>query len=150
MISGANHVTYCYPCVRNPRAIAVIFVKMRKLNKNKMDIVINDNRKIVAIQEEFSAQFPNLELFFHAKSGNSDGRPSEKIIRESSKTLNECRVMHFSGKITILPSMTIAELKSHFSDRYGLSVEISAKTTNGTKDYPVNEQRTLEELNHGQ
>jgi hypothetical protein len=115
-----------------------------------MNIVINNNRKIFAIQEEFSRKFHNLQLFFHAKPSNSEGVPSAKIIHESSKTLNECRVMHHNGKLEIQPSMTIPELKSHFSDRYGLSVEIFPILPNGSFEYSFDDKSTLEELNHEQ
>jgi len=115
--------------------------------KIKMKIVINNNRKIFAIQEEFSKMFPGLNIEFCAKPSRPGASPSKKLIRHSSKTLQDCRAISKEGTIDILPSMNVSDLKENFRDVYGLSIEIFRKAENGADDTPVSDKLTLEEAN---
>jgi hypothetical protein len=112
-----------------------------------METVINNNRKVYAIQKEFNTLFPKLKIQFYAKPANPNGEHSPKLITKSSKSLKDCRAIHEEGIIEILPSMTIAELKSRFSDTYGLFIEINHMSTDGTEQNPVDESLTLGENN---
>jgi len=112
-----------------------------------MKIVINNNRKISAIQQEFGKMFPGLTLAFYAKPSHPGAAPSEKLIRHSGKTLQDCRAISNDGVIEILPSMNISDVKGNFRDVYGLSVEIFKKGRNGPNENPVNDNLTLEEIN---
>jgi ribosomal protein L36 len=112
-----------------------------------MKIVINNNRKIFAIQEEFSNMFPGLEIDFYAKSSQHGGAPSKKLVRHSSKTLQECRVIRREGTIEILPTMNISDLKGNLRDIFGLSAEIFRKAENGSDEIPASDELTLEETN---
>ena len=93
-----------------------------------MKIVINNNRKIFAIQEEFKTIFPSLEIEFFAKPNNKGAAPSKKLIMHSSKTLQECRAVGNEGTIEILPTMDPDDIKGNFSDIFGLSVEIVSRS----------------------
>ena len=112
----------------------------------KMKIVINNSRKIFAIQEEFSKMFPGLKIVFFAKPSKPGAAPSKKLIRHSGKTLQECRAISMEGTIEILPSMIISYLKENFRDAYVLSVEIFQKGENGSNENPVSDNLTLEEI----
>jgi hypothetical protein len=112
-----------------------------------MKIAINNSRKIFAIQEEFSNMFPCLKLEFFAKPSRPGAAPSKKLVRHSSKTLQDCRAISREGTIDILPSMNISDLKENFRDIYGLSVEIFRKAENGADDTLVSDKLTLEEAN---
>jgi non-canonical (house-cleaning) NTP pyrophosphatase len=113
-----------------------------------MKIEINNRRKIFAIQEEFSTNFPNLKIEFYAKPSKSGGAPSPKLVRHSSKTLKECRSISEEGTIEILPSMNISELKDSFRNTYGLSVEIFQKAENESDAKPVGDSQTIKEINN--
>jgi len=89
-----------------------------------MQIVINNHRKIFAIQKEFSQVFPELTIDFYAKPSNSGSGPSSKMVKHSSRSLQDCRAISKQGTIEILPSMSIPDMKENFRDVYGLSVEI--------------------------
>ena len=112
-----------------------------------MKIVINNNRKIFAIQEEFSKMFPGLTIAFYAKPNKPGAVPSTKLIRHSGKTLQDCRAIGNEGTIEILPSMNISDLKENFRDVYGLSVEIFQKGGNGSNKDPISDNLTFEEIN---
>ena len=112
-----------------------------------MKIIINNYRKIFAVQQEFSAVFPDLKINFLAKPNTNGGTPVKKIVK-NSKSIGECRTIHSSGFITILPEMTVGELKQHFSDVYGLSIELFVKSgDNNWKESTLSENTLLSELN---
>jgi hypothetical protein len=112
-----------------------------------MKIVINSSRKISAIQEEFSAMFPELTVAFYAKPSHPGAAPSEKLIRHSGKTLQDCRINRHDGTIEIQPAMNVAELKENLQDIFGLSVEIFQKTHDGSYGNPVGDKLILEKTN---
>ncbi len=112
-----------------------------------MKIVINNHRKIFAIQEEFNNLFPGLKIKFHAKSSKSGAASSVKLVVHSGRTLQDCRTTSKQGTITILPTMNVSDLKENFSNVYGLSVEISRKGNPGGIENPLSDKLTLEENN---
>lgn len=112
-----------------------------------MEIVINNNRKIFAIQEEFNNMFPGLAIAFYAKPNKSGGAPSTKLVQHSSKTLHDCRSINKEGTIEILPTMNISELKKYFRDIFELSIEIFQKGEERAEENPISEKQTFEELN---
>jgi len=111
-----------------------------------MKIVINNHRKIFAIQEEFSKMFPALTIAFYAKPSNPGAAPSTKLIRHSGKTLQECRSINKEGTIEILPTMNSSDLKKYFRDVFGLAVEIFQKAGNGSNETPASDKLTFEEI----
>ncbi len=112
-----------------------------------MEITLNDHRKIVAIQKDFSDMFPNLKLEFYAKLNKGDGSPSVKLMKHISKTIAECRTINKAGNITIQPNMTIGELEQGFMDTYGLSVEVFHKSASEWLGTKGNNDRTLDKQN---
>ncbi len=111
-----------------------------------MKILINDRRKLFAIQEDFSGMFPCLELRFFARPKNLKSSASRKLV-ENSKTLGECRIVHTKGTLTITPQMSVAELEENFRSIYGLSVQVVAKIANKRITLRTRKEITLEELN---
>jgi len=112
-----------------------------------MKITINDHRKIFAIQEEFNNMFPYLKLEFFSKPHKKDGAPTKKFIKHDSKTLGDCRTIHNDGEITIIPTMTVAELEQRFADVYGLGIDVLRKSGKGWLETTVTNNWTLEEQN---
>ena len=116
-----------------------------------MKLLINDHRKIFAIQEDFNKLFPFLKIEFFSKPPRIKAGSSGKLIKYSSKTLGECRIIHNKGKLTITPQMTVAELVQNFRDVYGLTVKIFRKSGNAFLETTVTGKWTLEEQNlHGE
>jgi len=112
-----------------------------------MKILINDRRKIHAIQEDFNKQFPYLKLEFFSKPHSIGGGSAKKLIKVPSKTLGECRTIHDSGTITITPQMTVADLEQNFRDIYGLSAQVFRKSGKVWLETTVTDVWTLEEQN---
>ena len=109
-----------------------------------MKIIINDHRKNFAVQEECNKLYPDLKIEFLSKPGKVGGAHSEKIIKETGKTLGECRVVHTKGELTLLHSMTVGDLNQALSDTYGLSAMILRKSGTQWIETKVNEQLGIE------
>ena len=113
-----------------------------------MKIIINDHRKIFAIQEEFQKMFPYLKLEFFSKPHSQGGSSPKKLIKHPSKTLGECRTIHSKGTITITPQMTVAVLEQNMNDVFGLSVQVFRKSGNAWLETSVTDNWTLEQQNN--
>ena len=113
----------------------------------KMKIIINDRRKIFAVQKEFSEMFPYLKIEFFGKPNKAGAASSNKLMKQAAKTLGECRTIHKSGTITITPKMTVADLEDNFNDVYGLSAIIFRKSGKIWLETTVTDKWTLEEQN---
>lgn len=112
-----------------------------------MKVIINDKRKIFAIQEEFNKLFPYLKLEFFSKPHKPGGANGKKFIKHNSKTLGECRTIHNKGQITITPQMTVSDLEQRFGDVYGLGVQVFRQSGKVWLETTVTDNWTLEEQN---
>lgn len=112
-----------------------------------MKITINDKRKIFAVQEAFTEAFPYLKLEFFSKPHKPGGASAKKFIKQSSKTLGDCRTVHNNGTITITGNMTVGELEQRFSDVYGLGVQVFRKSGKIWLETTVTDNWTLDRQN---
>ncbi|HTB30584.1 MAG TPA: hypothetical protein VK808_01070 [Bacteroidia bacterium] len=112
-----------------------------------MEITINDERKIFAVQKEFSDMFPFLKLEFFSKSNKGGGAPSSKLMKHISKTIAECRTIHSAGHIKIRPQMTVGEVEQNFRDVFGLSVQVFRKYADNWMQITNTENLSLEKQN---
>ncbi len=112
-----------------------------------MKITINDNRKILNIQEEFNTVFPYLKLEFFSKSHNSTSESTKKFEKNNCNTLDECRTIRNNNKIEIIPEMTVLDLEKSFKDVYGLKVQLYRKSGKVWLETTITEGWTLEEQN---
>ncbi|HSY75378.1 MAG TPA: hypothetical protein VK890_00900 [Bacteroidia bacterium] len=112
-----------------------------------MKIIINDHRKIFAIQKAFSEMFPFLKLEFLAKPGKVGGASPKKMLISPSKTIGQCRVVHSKGTLTILAHMTVSDLEQSFNDTFGLSVRVFRKSGKVWLETSATDMWTLEKEN---
>lgn len=112
-----------------------------------MKIVINDHRKIFAVQKEFSEMFPYLKIEFLAKPKKSGAAASSKVIKLAAKTIGDSRTEHTKGTLTISPSMTVAELESSFRDIFGITAVVLRKSGKIWLKATVTDKWTLEDQN---
>ena len=59
-----------------------------------MKIIINDNRPISTIQEEFNTIFPYLKLEFFSTPHKPGESSAKKFVKHPSKLLGECRTVY--------------------------------------------------------
>lgn len=113
-----------------------------------MQITINDERSIFAIQQEFTSLFPYLKLEFFSKLHRA-GRPTLlKFMEPNGKKLGAFRTEHNSGVIPITPEMTVSELEQLFGDQYGLGVQVFRKSGSVWLETVLTDNRTLGEQNN--
>jgi hypothetical protein len=112
-----------------------------------MKIIINDERKIFAIQEEFNKQFPFLKIEFFRKPSGPKAVPSKRIVIHPSKSVGECRTIHEFGSLTVTPHMTVAELEQNLRDVFGLSTQIFRKSGKNWLETSSTDGWTLEKEN---
>lgn len=112
-----------------------------------MKITINDTRKISEIQEEFNAVFPFLKLEFFSRPHKAGAGSAKKFLKAGTKTLGECRTVHNTGKITVSPNMTVADLEQKFTQVYGLGVQVFRNSGKVWLETTVTDSWTLEEQN---
>lgn len=117
------------------------------VGKLKMKIKINDSKKISAIQEEFNELFPYLKIEFFSLPHKLGEGTLKKNIKNSNKTLGECRTIHKNGVLTIYSTMTVWDLEQLFNDTYGLSVQVFRKSGKAWLETTVTDRWTLEEQN---
>ena len=116
-----------------------------------MEIRIDDTKKLSTIQTEFSETFPYLMLEFFTRPHNIGTPSPKKIMIPIVKTVGQCRSVHTQGKLTIIPSMTVAALEQVFNETYGLSVQVFRKSGNVWLETTVTDGWTLEKQNrHGE
>lgn len=111
-----------------------------------IQIEINNDRKVFAIRELFSHTFKNLKLEFYAKPHTEDGPHPDKIIRNSSFTIGDCRTDGRNGMLVIKPEMTAEELKNYLRNTFGLETEIY-KWSDASWQVKDSNEMTLEKLN---
>lgn len=114
-----------------------------------MKIIINNHRKIFAIQQEFNEVFHNLKIEFYQKPSSPGGTSSKKLVDSSNKTLGDCRAINTEGVIAISPLMNIGELKQIFSNVYEITVDIFQRNAiNSWHELPVTERAILQVVNN--
>jgi hypothetical protein len=112
-----------------------------------MKMIIQNERTIHDIQEEFHAMFPYLKLEFFSKL-HDPGKPSHlKFMLSPEQTLGESRSVHNEGEIIITPQLTVSELEQQFGDLFGLGVQVFRKTGSTWIETIMTDNETLQEQN---
>ncbi len=93
-----------------------------------MNIIINDERYISSIQEEFHEVFPFLKLEFFSQLHEPGQGNGFLQVQPSNKKLGEIRKIDTAGEIIITPKMTVAQLEQAFGKTYGLGVQVFRKS----------------------
>ncbi len=112
-----------------------------------MKIIINDHRKIHALQEEFNNLFPYLKIEFLGKASGAMASPSPKSVASNSQKLGEVRIMHNKGTVTISPEMSSSELEQDFRDVFGLNVRFYRKSGKEWLSITTTDKWSLEQQN---
>nr|WP_294858547.1 hypothetical protein [uncultured Fluviicola sp.] len=93
-----------------------------------MKITINDQQTISQVRDSFNKLFPFLKLEFFSKR-HAPGQPSPfQFLIQKDIALKDCRTIHNSGEITIIPDMKVNELEQLLWDKYGLGVQVFRKS----------------------
>ncbi|HSH68185.1 MAG TPA: hypothetical protein VLB84_20815 [Bacteroidia bacterium] len=112
-----------------------------------MKIIINDNRKIADIQEEFHKNFPYLKLVFFSQTHEPKAGTSRVLMQPANKTVGECRTKHNKGIIEIEPGMSVMQLEQHLNNIFGLGVQVFRQSGRVWLETTITDSWTLEEQN---
>lgn len=88
-----------------------------------MNIHIDDNKSIAAVQKEFADAFPYLRLEFFAKPHMFGAGSARRDMLDHKTKLKECR-LKAEGNMIIRPEMTVSDLEKHFKEKYRLFVQV--------------------------
>ena len=113
-----------------------------------MEIRIDDNKHISAIQAEFTRLFPYLKLEFFSMPHQAGQLTAEKYLISPVRTIGECRKVHRSGSIAVFPQMSVTQLEREFQHTYGLSVQVFRKSGDTWLETGVTDNWTLEKQNN--
>lgn len=112
-----------------------------------MEILIDRNKKLSALQSDFQKLFPFLKIEFYNQFHEEQEGSLKEVILNHDLSIKEVtdhalpRVIKISGK------MTAEELETAFADIYGLSVQVFRKAGGIWIQTIATDNLTLDELN---
>lgn len=110
-------------------------------------MIINDNRKIADIQEEFTQKFPYLRIQFYQQPHIAGEGSSVREQISEEKTIGSVRQIHNDGDFTINDQMVVGEFEKSFYEKFGLSVQVFRKSGGLWMQTTSTDQWTLAEQN---
>jgi len=95
-----------------------------------MEILIQDERKVKEIMQEFNEGFPYLKLeFFSMYHRKGELSPKDQLIAHEA-VLGQIRKKHNSGTINLDASKSVTQVESEFAEDFGLFVQVFRRSGN--------------------
>ena len=114
-----------------------------------MEIIIEKNKTLGRIQDEFHKRFPYLKIMFYDQShSKGEGTPRTSTL-DNRLTIGEVQKFDKSGVIEITGLMKVSELEKDFDTKYGLPIQVLRKSgkiwlqTSSTDEWTLAEQNQL-------
>lgn len=95
-----------------------------------MKLIINDNKTIQEIQDEFNTVFKYIKLEFFKKAHKVGEASAKKDLLDSNKTLGEIRTVHNEGELMITADMLVSQVETAFEEKFGVHVQVFRKQNN--------------------
>ena len=111
-----------------------------------MKILLQSNRKVGDIREEFNNSFPYLQLVFLSKKEDAKGVAATEEIEPGARLIEVSGILK-EGDIEIRSTETVKEVERRFEKQYGLPVRILRKQKGVWLDTIVTDDLTLHEQN---
>lgn len=114
-----------------------------------MTIVINDNRWLHDLQNEFSKIFPFLKIEFFKKrhSDRESGKPHLRLVETGAQKVCDVRKTHEEGELEINSGMTVEQLETFFFNQFSLPVQVFRKAGRLWLETTVTSKWTLQQQN---
>ncbi|MCE9538132.1 MAG: hypothetical protein K8R85_02810 [Bacteroidetes bacterium] len=112
-----------------------------------MKITIDNNSKLVEIQEEFTKMFPFLKIEFFLKKLTPTALSPQKLVKSTVKAIAKDSINDEKTKIIITPQMTVSHLEESFNSEYGISIKVYRNSWRVWLETTVTGCWTLEEQN---
>ncbi|HWI92355.1 MAG TPA: hypothetical protein VNT20_13835 [Flavisolibacter sp.] len=110
-----------------------------------MIILLQSNRTVEQMKEDFSNAFPYLKISFFTKKQESEGALTEEV--DPSAQLIEVSSVLKDGDTVVNSTDTIKEAEQKFEKQYGLPVHIFRKQNGVWMDTTITDDLTLQEQN---
>jgi len=112
-----------------------------------MHIEINDNTRLLELQQVFSQYYPYLQIEFYRKPHKKYEGSEEKDLIDPHTTVGEIIKTHVSGILQIQPLEHVSDLEREIQTRFGISVQIFKKENKGWEQTTGMDDFTLKDLN---
>ncbi len=87
-------------------------------------MIISDDITLSEIQEAFHEKFPYLKIeFFKTPHQPGEGSPASDLLDHNLK-IGAVRTVHNNGELSINGHLKARSLEAHFSEMYGLNVQV--------------------------
>lgn len=116
-----------------------------------MKLIINDDKMIKTIQEEFTHAFPFLKIEFFSKRHKKGEGSSKAFLKKENARIGDCRKKGSSGTISISGKQKVSEIEQLFQEVFGLPAQIFRKSgkiwleTTSTDDWTLDKQNAQAE-----
>jgi hypothetical protein len=89
-----------------------------------MNLIIDQDKTIKSVQEDFQRHFPFLMIEFYSKPHQAGEGSPKKYQIKNSLTISEAQNNSKSGTVRIMPDMKVKDLENIFEEIFGLYVQI--------------------------
>jgi hypothetical protein len=117
------------------------------IKKTNREMVINKQKKLKQIKDEFQEQFPFLKLEFYSGFYKQGEGSDKKTMLANDLTIGEVCKLTTEEIISISESMKVSELEKAFKDIFGLSVQVFRKSNNLWLQTTITDGWSLEKQN---
>lgn len=115
-----------------------------------MQLLLNSDRYIWEIQQEFNQAFPYLKLEFFSRSHNSRQPANGKKIISPQHRIGEAARVELNNTLEFSEGMSVSDLENELKDRYGLSAQVFRRSGNIWLETTMTDKWTLKQQNdHG-
>ncbi len=110
-------------------------------------MIIQEDKTLKAVQQEFNALFPLLKIeFYDVQHAAGEGSLPFQQLNDYSKTIAAVRRIKRIGDLLIHEQMKVNELEQNFYELFGLNVQVFRKSghawiqTTATDHWTLSEQ----------
>jgi hypothetical protein len=90
-------------------------------------MIINDNKTLKELKEEFKTKFPHLSIQFYNTSHNpNEGNIRQNILDENLK-VGDVRTLHIEGEMSIDGHLKTSAFEQMFKNTFGVNVQVFRK-----------------------
>lgn len=113
-----------------------------------MKMIIDDQAKLIEIQEEFNKHFPFLRLaFFNFDPSGFRNCSKENMITDTEKTIGAIRHVHRAGSISLNGHQKTSTIEEQFMENFGISAQVFRKSGKSWLETTTTDNWTLAEQN---
>lgn len=110
-----------------------------------MQLIINNDRTIEDINNDFMSEFPYLKIqFFKHTHKENAGSPKKEMFPVATKIKT---IPHVNGTVIITPNQTVQDVEEFFKSHFNLNIQVFRKSGNNWLETTLTDSWTLEKQN---